>query len=105
MVPRLHARRLWHLPPHVLAPVLAEVSRLGAEAAERLGATGVNVVVNNGSSAGQTVEHVHFHVLPRREGDELGPLPLSAEVTSARYDDEARERMALDWTVERERVR
>jgi diadenosine tetraphosphate (Ap4A) HIT family hydrolase len=105
VVPREHARRLWHVPTHVLTAVVAEVQRLASLAAERLGATGVNVVVNNGESAGQTIEHLHLHVLPRRAGDELGPLPLSAEVTSARYDDEARERMANDWLVERELAR
>ncbi len=28
-----------------------------------------NLVTNQGKSAGQIVEHVHFHVLPRKEGD------------------------------------
>ena len=31
--------------------------------------TGVNIVQNNGAAAGQVVFHVHFHVIPRSEGD------------------------------------
>jgi histidine triad (HIT) family protein len=33
-----------------------------------LGASGFNVVQNNGASAGQTVYHLHVHVIPRYEG-------------------------------------
>jgi diadenosine tetraphosphate (Ap4A) HIT family hydrolase len=32
-------------------------------------AEGVNIAVNDGEAAGQTVPHVHVHVLPRRRGD------------------------------------
>jgi histidine triad (HIT) family protein len=32
-------------------------------------ATGFNLVINNGSSAGQVVNHFHLHILPRSEGD------------------------------------
>ena len=32
-------------------------------------ATGFNVAVQDGRSAGQSVPHVHIHILPRKEGD------------------------------------
>ncbi|MFH1456385.1 MAG: HIT family protein [archaeon] len=32
---------------------------------------GVNVLQNNGRSAGQVVPHVHFHLIPRNEGDNV----------------------------------
>jgi ATP adenylyltransferase len=35
--------------------------------------TGFNVGVNVGQSAGQTVFHVHFHLIPRRDGDVAEP--------------------------------
>ena len=35
--------------------------------------TGFNLGVNVGASAGQTVEHAHLHVIPRREGDVEDP--------------------------------
>jgi diadenosine tetraphosphate (Ap4A) HIT family hydrolase len=31
--------------------------------------TGFNIGVNCGKSAGQTIEHVHIHLIPRRDGD------------------------------------
>ena len=31
--------------------------------------TGFNIGINAGRSAGQTIFHVHFHLIPRRDGD------------------------------------
>ena len=35
--------------------------------------TGFNVGINTGKSAGQTVFHVHVHLIPRRDGDVVDP--------------------------------
>jgi ATP adenylyltransferase len=35
--------------------------------------TGFNVGINTGTSAGQTVFHVHIHLIPRRDGDVVDP--------------------------------
>ena len=36
--------------------------------------TGFNVGINAGASAGQTVFHVHVHLIPRRDGDVANPI-------------------------------
>ena len=41
---------------------------------KKYGCDGFNVVANNGKSAGQVVNHVHFHIIPRKEGDGLNIL-------------------------------
>ncbi len=35
--------------------------------------TGYNIGLNNGESAGQTIFHVHYHLIPRRDGDTENP--------------------------------
>ena len=35
--------------------------------------TGFNMGANQGESAGQTVQHVHWHLIPRRDGDRKDP--------------------------------
>ena len=46
-------------------------------------AAGLNVLQNNGRVAGQVVEHLHIHLIPRYQGDGLGfiwrPKPAQAE--------------------------
>ncbi|HKA21668.1 MAG TPA: HIT domain-containing protein [Blastocatellia bacterium] len=34
---------------------------------------GFNIAVNDGVAAGQTIEHAHIHVIPRRNGDVADP--------------------------------
>ena len=43
--------------------------RLATKMTDRLGADGFNLVQNNGTCAGQTVFHFHFHLIPRYEND------------------------------------
>jgi histidine triad (HIT) family protein len=56
---------------------------------ERLGATGVNLLTNNGGDAWQLVPHFHVHVIPRYPGDPLrlpwDPVPaIPASLSEAR---------------------
>ena len=58
------------------AETLADVWALVAETTGRLrrdGAEGVNIGVNVGEAAGQTVAHAHVHVIPRLSGDVADP--------------------------------
>lgn len=64
------------MPEDVASDVLKELPRLVRAIMEATGAEGVNIVQNNGASAGQEVFHVHFHLIPRTKGDglvKLGP--------------------------------
>jgi diadenosine tetraphosphate (Ap4A) HIT family hydrolase len=105
VAPRHHAEKLWHLPTYLAFAAIGEVQRLASLARERLGATGVNVVQSNGADASQSVPHVHFHIVPRRLGDDLGPTWPFGLSDPEDYDDFSRERMAVEWRTEREPAR
>ena len=68
------------MPPEVAAEVLKDLPRLAKQVKDATGCDGVNIVQNNGASAGQVVFHVHFHVLPRWEGDGLVKLGKSGDM-------------------------
>ena len=51
-----------------LAALIVRVKRVAAHVAERLGCDGYNIMQNNGEAAGQTVMHLHFHIIPRYAG-------------------------------------
>lgn len=48
--------------------------------------TGFNIGVNSGKDAGQTVFHVHMHLIPRRKGDVDNPKGGVRGVIPSRQD-------------------
>ncbi|MDQ7830227.1 MAG: HIT family protein [Desulfovibrionaceae bacterium] len=75
VIPKAHVASLWELPADIGGDLVTALQVVGRAVREATGATGVNVVMNNGASAGQLVLHAHFHVIPRAEGDGLEPWP------------------------------
>lgn len=87
VVPRVHTRDLLSASPDDLAACLVAAQALAARLVERLGATGVNVLNACGTSAWQSVPHLHLHVVPRYDGDGLRtpwpPVPAQPEELAA----------------------
>lgn len=67
ILPKEHAKDICEADEKTAARILPLAARIGAAMQRSLGASGFNVVQNNGSSAGQTVFHLHVHVIPRYE--------------------------------------
>ena len=67
------ARDLFDLSPSGLVKLMAVVQKLAPKIAEAMGAEGVLIQQFNGAAAGQTVFHVHVHIIPRKEGQALKP--------------------------------
>lgn len=66
------ARNLLDVEPEVLVETMALVQRLARAVTVALKPDGVVINQYNGAPAGQTVFHLHFHVIPRWEGEPLG---------------------------------
>lgn len=52
--------------------VIGHIFRVIAQVADQQGLTDFRVVTNNGAGAGQTVPHLHFHILAGRQLGEMG---------------------------------
>ena len=67
------------IPPDVLANVARTAQRVAKAAVRALAPAGVNLVQANGPAAGQSVPHLHIHIMPRRTGDDVSlnwtPVP------------------------------
>lgn len=66
------ARNLLEVEPQVLADLAAATQKVAKAAVTALKPDGVVVTQFNGAPAGQTIFHLHFHVIPRYEGEALG---------------------------------
>ena len=71
VIPREHARDLHEISAEDLQACALMAQRVAANARERLGADGVNVLNSCGEAAWQTVFHFHLHVIPRYADDPL----------------------------------
>lgn len=72
VIPKSHAVTLDDMSDDEVAAVTRHLPRLGRAATGAVGVEAYNVLQNNGRPAGQAVDHVHFHIIPRRESDGLG---------------------------------
>lgn len=74
LVPQRHVADFFDLLPEEKADADRLLRRLRkAILEEDSSVTGFNVGVNCGTSAGQTIMHVHIHLIPRRDGDIANP--------------------------------
>ena len=91
VVPREHFSRMSDMPAELTADLGALLPMLGRALKAVTSATAFNVLCNEGEAAGQVVKHVHFHLIPRRTGDQLGyrwnagsyPAGRAAELAAA----------------------
>ncbi len=81
VVPKMHADQLFRLPPEELAGVMPAVQRVATLLKKKLGCDGMALLQLNGEVAGQTVNHVHFHLIPRYAGQPVGWEPVSPKPT------------------------
>lgn len=66
------ARNLLEEEPQVLSNLVLGVQRVTRAVRAALNPDGILVTQFNGSAAGQTIYHLHFHIIPRWEGVALG---------------------------------
>jgi len=69
VIPKAHYPDFASTPPETLCEVTVVAQHMAKAALAATGATGFNIGVNNGRVAGQLVDHMHLHVMPRRDGD------------------------------------
>tara|TARA_B100000575_G_scaffold173697_2_gene139179 strand:- start:1370 stop:1789 length:420 start_codon:yes stop_codon:yes gene_type:complete len=65
VIPKEPAQYLHELSPESSSELGRALSSISKSIVEVTGATSYNIIQNNGSQAGQTVFHVHFHIIPK----------------------------------------
>ncbi|MCM2293615.1 HIT family protein [Allorhizobium sp. BGMRC 0089] len=79
VIPKQGSRNILDADPVVLARLMPVVQKLAIAVKQAFEADGVYIAQFNEPAAGQTVFHLHFHVIPRHEGVGLKPHSGSME--------------------------
>ena len=65
VIPKAHTSGLLDTSDETLASIISRVKKVASHLKASLPCDGFNILQNNGEAAGQTVKHVHFHIVPR----------------------------------------
>jgi len=91
VIPKRHVASFFGTTEAERIGMLALLDRAKACVADRHAPDGYNIGINDGAAAGQTVAHLHIHLIPRYKGDSEDPrggvrwvLPAKADYWSAR---------------------
>jgi histidine triad (HIT) family protein len=71
VIPKESAESILDLSPEGAAALIRTTQKVAKAVKAALAAPGVMLVQLNGAAAGQSIPHIHFHVLPRSEGLDL----------------------------------
>ena len=72
IIPKEHRVDIFEMEEVLMEQVHSVIPKLASALKATFGCSGINIVNNNGESAGQTVFHYHVHLIPRYGNDKFG---------------------------------
>lgn len=76
IIPKKHFDDFIDLDKEFYEEYLGAIKKTAKILIKKYHAEGFNLVLNNGKVAGQIVNHVHFHLIPRKKGDKKQGISL-----------------------------
>ena len=83
ILPKSHAANIYELSDEMAAKAMILAKKMATAMTAALKCDGFNIVQNNGECAGQTVFHLHMHLIPRYKGDQVGITWKPGELSDA----------------------
>jgi histidine triad (HIT) family protein len=65
VMPKKHVRNILEADEETVLDCMRVAKQLAARIVKNTGAAGCNILNNCGEAAGQSVDHLHFHIIPR----------------------------------------
>jgi len=96
VIPKAEAENVFELPAAALAATVLTTQRVARAVKKAFDAPGILIAQLNGREAGQSVFHIHFHVVPRYEGLDLRLHARDMADPALLAEHAARVRAALD---------
>ncbi|MEK9150797.1 MAG: HIT family protein [Patescibacteria group bacterium] len=74
VLPKIHVENILELPEENIQGVFAAVKKVVGLLEKSLKSDGFTIGINHGRVSGQTIDHLHIHVIPRWQGDGGGSI-------------------------------
>ncbi len=71
VVPKQHFNSMLDCNKETLNELMEVVQKISNHYVNNCGYDGVNILNNSGESAHQSVKHLHIHIMPRKNGDNM----------------------------------
>ena len=69
VIPKERFKRLEDCPADLLGQVCSRLGKIAKAVISAMDSDGYNLLCNNGEAAGQVVDYLHFHIIPRNSND------------------------------------
>lgn len=69
VIPKKHFANIFEIDDDTIGEAMQIAKNVAQKIKKAMNVENINIVQNNGAVAGQTVNHFHIHVIPRKEGD------------------------------------
>lgn len=83
VVPKKHSEGFHDADEETLKRLIVATQKVANGVANAMETPGFNIEENNGTIAGQVIQHLHFHIVPRRPDDGLRHWPGTAYAEGA----------------------
>lgn len=75
VIPKSHYKNTLDCNEEIFARVMLTVQKVSKHYVNELGFKGINILNANNKEAGQSVNHLHFHILPKKEESDFNSWP------------------------------
>lgn len=76
VIPKNHCTNILDCSDEYLSACMSTIKKIGNHLVENCGFGGINVLNASGKEAEQSVFHLHFHIIPRKNGDNMSTFPV-----------------------------
>ena len=80
VIPKKHYANIFELDDETASKLLIVVKNVANLLKNKLNLSAVNILNNSGELAGQTVHHLHIHIIPRYENDGVHLAPTAHDI-------------------------
>lgn len=87
VIPKKHYKDIFEIDESTLKEGYALARKIALAIKEGLGIQDINILQNNGATAGQSVSHFHIHVIPRKVDDNVVIKSEVVEIEKLRVED------------------